>query len=400
MNCIYQETWYNRRSEKGGICVPKKKKKYPLTYFLRGYARQSILAPLFKLLEALFDLFVPLVVAEIIDVGIAGNDIPFILRCCALLVALGVVGLVCSITAQWFAAQAAIACATSMRHTLYQHIQTLDFSQVDALGGSTLITRLTSDINQVQNGLNMALRLFMRSPFIVLGSVVLAFTIDWKPLDKYDKDAPKTMNAHLHVLEAYMLLYQCRPDPLLRERLEYCTRLFMNTLYNPQRKHFNAYLDNAWHSLVDIDSYGHDVEAGWLLCRAVDALGNPQLQERARRIAVDVTRTCLDEALTPEGYLRYERTGDRKTDHCSWWGQDEAIIACVNAWQISGDKQFLREARRIWDFVMRTMKDREFGEWFSDCNNGIPIVNAPKANMWRCPYHTTRLGVEMQKIIN
>ena len=154
----------------------REKKKYPLTYFLKGYGRQSVLAPLFKLLEALFDLFVPLVVAEIIDVGIAQNDIPFILRCCGLLVVLGIIGLVCAITAQWYAAEAAIACATSMRHTLFQHIQTLDFSQVDALGGSTLITRLTSDINQVQNGLNMALRLFMRSPFIVLGSVVMAFT--------------------------------------------------------------------------------------------------------------------------------------------------------------------------------------------------------------------------------
>ena len=156
----------------------REKKKYPLTYFLRGYGRQSILAPLFKLLEALFDLFVPLVVAEIIDVGIANGDIPFILRCCGILIALGVVGLACAVLAQWYAAEAAIACATSMRHTLFQHIQTLDFSQMDALGGSTLITRLTSDINQVQNGLNMALRLFMRSPFIVLGSVVMAFTID------------------------------------------------------------------------------------------------------------------------------------------------------------------------------------------------------------------------------
>lgn len=158
----------------------RKKPKYPLTYFLKGYGRQSVLAPLFKLLEALFDLLVPLVVAEIIDVGIARSDIPFILRCCGILVLLGLVGLACSITAQWFAAEAAIGCATSMRHTLFQHIQSLGFSQMDRLGSSTLITRLTSDINQVQNGLNMALRLFLRSPFIVLGSVVMAFTIDRK----------------------------------------------------------------------------------------------------------------------------------------------------------------------------------------------------------------------------
>ena len=158
----------------------KAKKGRGLLRYLDGFWRQSILAPLFKLLEALFDLLVPLVVAEIINVGINQGDTGFILRCCGLLVLLGVVGLACSITAQWFAAQAAIGYATAMRHDLFRHIQTLDFSQVDVLGGSTLITRLTSDINQVQNGLNMFLRLFMRSPFIVFGSVVLAFTIDWK----------------------------------------------------------------------------------------------------------------------------------------------------------------------------------------------------------------------------
>ena len=156
------------------------KKRHQLLRYLDGFWRQSILAPLFKLLEALFDLLVPLVVAEIINVGINRGDTGFILRCCGVLVLLGVVGLACSITAQWFAAQAAIGYAAAMRSDLFRHIQTLDFSQVDVLGGSTLITRLTSDINQVQNGLNMFLRLFMRSPFIVLGSVVLAFTIDWK----------------------------------------------------------------------------------------------------------------------------------------------------------------------------------------------------------------------------
>lgn len=158
----------------------KEKKQRGLLRYLDGFWRQSILAPLFKLLEALFDLLVPLVVAEIINVGINQGDTGVILRCCGLLVLLGVVGLACSITAQWFAAQAAIGYASAMRHDLFRHIQTLDFSQVDVLGGSTLITRLTSDINQVQNGLNMFLRLFMRSPFIVFGSVVLAFIIDWK----------------------------------------------------------------------------------------------------------------------------------------------------------------------------------------------------------------------------
>lgn len=222
------------------------------------------------------------------------------------------------------------------------------------------------------------------------------FTEDWKPLEQYDKNAPKTMNAHLHVLEAYTLLYQCRPDQTLKERLERCTRLFMDTIYDAKRKHFNQYFDNQWHSLMDIDSYGHDGEAGWLLCRAADVLGDPELKQRAGRIALDVTRACLDQGLAPAGYLRYERNGDKMASRCSWWGQDEMLIACINAWQISGDKRFLQDARRIWNFVMQNMKDREFGEWFSDCQNGKPIVNAHKADMWRCPYHTTRLATEMQ----
>ena len=155
-----------------------RKKSHTLLRFLEGYGRQSILAPLFKLLEALLDLLVPLVVADIINVGIAQGDVPYLLRRCGILILLGIVGLACSITAQWFAAEAAIGYATAMRHALFRHVQTLDFAQMDTLGSSTLITRLTSDINQVQNGLNMALRLFLRSPFIVFGSVVMAFAID------------------------------------------------------------------------------------------------------------------------------------------------------------------------------------------------------------------------------
>ena len=148
--------------------------------FIRGYEKESVIAPLFKMLEALFDLFVPLVMADIINTGIAGGDVGYILARCGLLVALGVIGLACSITAQYFAARASVGYSTALRHALFAHIQTLDFSAMDTLGVSTLITRMTSDINQVQSGLNMALRLFLRSPFIVFGSMVMAFTINFR----------------------------------------------------------------------------------------------------------------------------------------------------------------------------------------------------------------------------
>lgn len=147
---------------------------------LKQYKKESILAPLFKMLEALFDLFVPIVVADIINVGIGNQDNRYILQRCGILVLLAVIGISCSFTAQFFAARASVGCATRLRHTLFSHIQTLGYSEIDTMGTSTLITRMTSDINQVQNGLNMFLRLFLRSPFIVFGAMVMAFTIDVK----------------------------------------------------------------------------------------------------------------------------------------------------------------------------------------------------------------------------
>lgn len=150
--------------------------------FFSGYKKECVIAPLFKMLEAFFDLFVPLVMADIINTGIAlctsSGDNSYILKRCGLLVLLALVGLACSLTAQFFAAKAAVGYTTRLRHSLFGHIQTLGFSELDTIGTSTLITRMTSDVNQVQNGINLFLRLFMRSPFVVFGSMIMAFTIN------------------------------------------------------------------------------------------------------------------------------------------------------------------------------------------------------------------------------
>ncbi|MCR4587625.1 MAG: ABC transporter ATP-binding protein/permease [Lachnospiraceae bacterium] len=147
---------------------------------LKKYKGESILAPLFKMLEATFELFVPLVISAIIDHGIGGNDRGLIFRYSGILLLLALIGLVCSITAQYFAARAAIGTATTLREKLFAHIQSFSYTEMDTQGTSTLITRMTSDINQVQNGINMTLRLFLRSPFIVFGAMIMAFTIDAK----------------------------------------------------------------------------------------------------------------------------------------------------------------------------------------------------------------------------
>ena len=149
-----------------------------LFVYLRAYRRESILGPLFKLLEAALELLVPLIVAAIIDRGIAAGDRAGILRMCLLLVGLGAAGFAASVTAQYFAAKAAAGFAKDVRHALYAHIQSLSFTQLDELGASTMMTRMTSDMNQVQTGLNLTLRLLLRSPFIVFGAMIMAFTID------------------------------------------------------------------------------------------------------------------------------------------------------------------------------------------------------------------------------
>ena len=151
-----------------------------LMVYLTGYKKECVIAPAFKMLEALFDLFVPLVMANIINIGIPAEDTGYIFRRCGLMILLGVVGLSCSVIAQYYAARAAVGFSAGLRHGLFDHVQHLSCAQLESIGSATIITRMTSDANQVQNGVNMVLRLFLRSPFIVFGSLILAFTIHWK----------------------------------------------------------------------------------------------------------------------------------------------------------------------------------------------------------------------------
>lgn len=151
-----------------------------LLKYLKGYKKESILAPLFKMLEASFELLVPLVMAAVIDKGIEGNNKSYIVSMCFIMILLGLIGFVCSITAQYFAAKAATGFAGKLRYEMFSHIQKLSYSKLDTAGTATLITRMTSDVNQVQSGVNMFLRLFLRSPFIVIGAMVMAFYVDVK----------------------------------------------------------------------------------------------------------------------------------------------------------------------------------------------------------------------------
>ena len=196
-----------------------------LGIYLKPYIKESILAPIFKFLEVLFDLLVPVVVAHIIDVGVANNNHTYIVERFGVLLIMAAVGLTCSITAQFFAAKASVGFATRVRKAMFEHVQTLSFTEIDTLGADTLITRLTDDVNLVQNGLNIALRLMLRSPFIVIGAMVMAFTINVKCAIVFVVTIPILFVVILSIMLVSIPLFK-----KVQSRLDRVTRLTMENL--------------------------------------------------------------------------------------------------------------------------------------------------------------------------
>ena len=228
-----------------------------LLAYLKGYKKESILAPLFKMLEASFELFVPLVMAAIIDVGIANKDKPYIVKMCFVLIALGIIGLVCSITAQYFAAKAATGVGTGIRHGLFEHIQKFTFTEMDQLGTSTLITRMTSDINQIQSGVNLVLRLFLRSPFIVFGAMIMAFTVDVKAALVFVVTIPLLSLIVFGIMLVTMPMYkkvQADLDQVLLATRENLTGARVIRAFNKEEDETKR-LENANQILTDAQKY-------------------------------------------------------------------------------------------------------------------------------------------------
>lgn len=179
-----------------------------LLKYLRDYKVESVLGPLFKMLEASFELFVPLVVARMIDIGIRNQDTGYILKMAGVLVLLAAIGLTCSLTAQFFAAKAAVGFSTALRNALFAHINSLSYHEQDKIGTATLITRMTSDVNQVQSGLNLTLRLLLRSPFIVFGAMIMAFTVDTRAAMVFTVAIPALSVVVFGIMAASMPLYK------------------------------------------------------------------------------------------------------------------------------------------------------------------------------------------------
>jgi len=231
------------------------------------------------------------------------------------------------------------------------------------------------------------------------GGYFEAFTREWGEiadlrLSEKDANEKKTMNTHLHVLEAYTTLYMVWPDPELRQQLAMLIKVFSERIVDPQTSHLNLFFDEEWNCRSTIVSYGHDIEASWLLCEAAEALGEAEsVSGLALRIA-----SAAHEGLAGDGSLFYEK--DDAAGHFDrdrhWWVQSEAVVGFLNAWQLSGDTGWLELASDALDYILHNISDPVNSEWhWSIRDDGSVNLEDDKAGFWKCPYHNTRMCLEV-----
>ena len=229
-----------------------------------------------------------------------------------------------------------------------------------------------------------------------------AFSRDWKPLEDLrlsEKDAneKKTMNTHLHVIEAYGNLYEVWPDPFLKLQIENLLGVFVQYIINARTGHLILFFDENWNVRSNIVSYGHDIEAAWLLQEAAEKIGEQAWVDEMKRMAVKITKAAM-KGLDEDGGLWYEydATANHLAREKHSWPQAEAMIGFLNAYQVSGDEKFLELSLRSWHFIKQYIKDHVRGEWFWGVNAGhSPMTGKDKAGFWKCPYHNSRACMEV-----
>lgn len=234
-----------------------------------------------------------------------------------------------------------------------------------------------------------------------------ALSRDWKPLEdlrlsEKDQNESKTMNTHLHILEGYANLYRVWKDPELERALTNVLRLLLDKFVNRESLHLNLFFDDQWTKRSTLISYGHDIEASWLLHEAAEVLGDRALIGETASLAIDMARESFT-GLDGDGGLFYERfpeTGELDTDK-HWWPQAEAMVGFYSAFQLSGEEQFEEKAVDSWRFIQKNIIDNKLGEWFWSVNReGTPQTEKEKAGFWKCPYHNGRACMEMIRRID
>jgi len=236
----------------------------------------------------------------------------------------------------------------------------------------------------------------------VQGGYFEVYNRDWslaanQQLSEVDMDEPRSMNTHLHMLEAYAALLRVRENAIVRTRLRELTEIFLDRIIDPITHHFQLFFNEQWLPKSRIISFGHDIEGSWLLVEAAEILGEPALLARVRKAAVQMAQAVYEQALDNDGGLLYE--ADPHGIHDSdkhWWPQAEAVVGFLNAHQLSDEEHFLVAACRSWAFIERFMIDRKHGEWFwLVSREGVPGTTQDKVGPWKCPYHNARACMEV-----
>jgi mannobiose 2-epimerase len=239
------------------------------------------------------------------------------------------------------------------------------------------------------------------------GGYIEALTKDWQPLQdlrlsEKDANAPKSMNTHLHVLEAYSTLYKVWPSPELEKSIQALIRLFTDHIINPEKSHLVLFFDNDWRHRSGMISYGHDIEAAWLVPEAAEGIGNSELAEEAKQFSFWLINGAL-EGIDEDGGLWYEYNMEEqhlvKEKH--WWPQAEAMVGFFNAWQITNETRFLDQSIKSWSFIKNHILDKRGGEWIWGVRADYSVMaDEDKVGLWKCPYHNSRACIEIIKRCN